>query len=219
MKSCWVVSPNLASEKKGALVGWKKIIRQKHAAVMGWSKKHEIGRRFVDEIADKDVILIARPRRGKPEIVGFGIVRGNAVLCEDRKECQASERFDHQIVPGVCSAACRNGCGNFIGRSRAHCHQALSWTSLKGALPAFFHRRFQFILPRFYPRRVVFLGDGDVLVSEEHRDALDCHPLFKHRDRKRRPEPMGMASYPGVLEHAGQRPLPVRDRALRKAVA
>jgi hypothetical protein len=89
MKSYWVVSPNLASEKKGALVGWKKIIRQKHVAVMGWSKKHEIGRRFVDEIADTDVILIARRRRGKPEIVGFGIVRGNAVLCEDRKEAKS----------------------------------------------------------------------------------------------------------------------------------
>jgi hypothetical protein len=89
MSSYWVVSPNLASEIKGALVAWKKIVRQKHVAVMGWSKKHKIGRRFVDEIADKDVILIARRHRGKPEIVGFGIVRGNAVPCGDRNKAKS----------------------------------------------------------------------------------------------------------------------------------
>ncbi|MGD0957107.1 MAG: hypothetical protein ABR953_09790 [Candidatus Acidiferrales bacterium] len=80
MKSYWVVSPNIASELKGALDKWKQIIFKKHVAIMGWGPDKEIGRRFVREIAPEDLVLIARRHKGEPELVGFGVVRGPAEL-------------------------------------------------------------------------------------------------------------------------------------------
>jgi hypothetical protein len=50
MRSYWVVSPNVTSSTRGALSVWKKIIRQKHVAIMGYRPNHEIGRRFIEAI-------------------------------------------------------------------------------------------------------------------------------------------------------------------------
>jgi hypothetical protein len=43
---------------------------------MGWPLDHPIGHKFAHVIAPEDVILIARRYESKPEIVGFGVVRG-----------------------------------------------------------------------------------------------------------------------------------------------
>jgi hypothetical protein len=44
---------------------------------MGWAPNHRpIGDRFADEIRSQDVILIARRHKSKPQVVGFGVVRG-----------------------------------------------------------------------------------------------------------------------------------------------
>jgi hypothetical protein len=75
----WVVSQNLSPRTLASLNRWKQIIRRKHVAIMGWRPHHPIGRRFIRKIEPGDAILIARRHKGEPEMVGFGIVDGDAV--------------------------------------------------------------------------------------------------------------------------------------------
>ena len=88
MSSYWVVSPNVAGEVAGALDQWNKISVQKHVAIMGWGLEHEIGRRFFYKIADGDIVLIARRHNHRPEIVGFGVVKGPAELGKIRGQAK-----------------------------------------------------------------------------------------------------------------------------------
>ena len=78
MRSYWVVSPNVRYNES-TVSDWRRASVLGHAAFMGWTPgDHQIGDRFAHEIAPGDVVLIARRHRFEPEIVGFGIVRGEA---------------------------------------------------------------------------------------------------------------------------------------------
>jgi hypothetical protein len=75
-RNFWVVSPNVDGRDQG-IEGWKQAIIRYGAAFMGWPpKKRRIGYKFAHAIKSGDIILIARRHAYKPEIVGFGIVRG-----------------------------------------------------------------------------------------------------------------------------------------------
>lgn len=75
----WVVSPNVGYSY--TTVGeWRQASVKQKAAFMGWrpdDENHRLGSKFAYSIRPGDTILIARRRRGKPEIVGFGRVVGN----------------------------------------------------------------------------------------------------------------------------------------------
>jgi len=78
----WVVSPNVRANE-GTVGEWREASVKAHAAFMGYppNSESEIGARFAGltnrSVMPNDVILIARRRGGEPEIVGFGVVRGN----------------------------------------------------------------------------------------------------------------------------------------------
>jgi hypothetical protein len=74
-KSYWIVSPNVR-DNEATVSDWKKASILKHAAFMGWPLSHPIGNRFALTIQPRDIILIARRHNLRPELVGFGIVRG-----------------------------------------------------------------------------------------------------------------------------------------------
>lgn len=77
-RNFWVVSPNVDGNYH-TVKQWKREIIRHRTAFMGWSpkdKRNRIGSRFAYKIKSGDVILIARRWRHKPDIVGFGIVRG-----------------------------------------------------------------------------------------------------------------------------------------------
>jgi len=75
-RNFWVVSPNVDGRDRG-IEGWKQAIIRYNAAFMGWPpKKKRIGYKFAHAIKSGDIILIARRHAYKPEVVGFGIVRG-----------------------------------------------------------------------------------------------------------------------------------------------
>ena len=83
-RAYWVVSPNVRFNER--TVGeWRRASVTARAAFMGWGPndtKHRIGPKFAGKAADGvqpgDVILIARRSRGMPEVVGFGVVQGDA---------------------------------------------------------------------------------------------------------------------------------------------
>lgn len=78
MRNYWVVSPNVRNNE-ATVSAWRQASVLGRAAFMGWKPSdHEIGTRFVEKIQPGDVILIARRHHFEPEIVGFGIARGNA---------------------------------------------------------------------------------------------------------------------------------------------
>lgn len=83
--SYWVVSPNLSPRTRISLAEWKRVITQKHVAIMGWESDHPIGRRFSEKVKDSDVILIARSHKGEPETVGFGVVHGEVFGASERR--------------------------------------------------------------------------------------------------------------------------------------
>jgi hypothetical protein len=71
----WVVSPNVNGDYH-TVRQWQSEITRRHAAFMGWPPDKRIGSRFAQKIKSGDIILIARRHHRKPEIVGFGVVRG-----------------------------------------------------------------------------------------------------------------------------------------------
>lgn len=76
MRSYWVVSPNVKSNRR-TVPAWRQASVLGRAAFMGWGPDRKpIGYRFAHEIKPGDVILIARRHGGGPEIVGFGVVQG-----------------------------------------------------------------------------------------------------------------------------------------------
>lgn len=77
-----MVSPNVRN-KESTVQAWKQEMLDAHAAFMGWDPddpKHRMGPKFAGKtergIMPGDVILIARRHRRKPEVVAFGVVRG-----------------------------------------------------------------------------------------------------------------------------------------------
>jgi len=75
MSSFWVVSQNVGDNA----LGWTNVIPREHIAVMGWGPNHAIGKRFM-RIAPGDAVLVARRHKGRPDVVGLGVVRGSAQL-------------------------------------------------------------------------------------------------------------------------------------------
>ncbi len=71
----WVVSPNVKNQEK-TVGDWKKEILRTRAAIMGYDSRHNTGRRFANVVHTGDIILIARRHSGEPEVVGFGVVKG-----------------------------------------------------------------------------------------------------------------------------------------------
>ncbi len=81
----WVISPKVDDVEKN-VENWKKEILRYHAAFIGWPPDEwghgGMGPRFCgnplakSKVKDKDVILIARRHNWKPDLVGFGIVKG-----------------------------------------------------------------------------------------------------------------------------------------------
>jgi hypothetical protein len=82
----WVVSPNVHDDREPVHL-WKEASIATHAAFMGWGPNQrsprQIGPKFAGKtsqgIQSGDRILIARRHNKKPDIVGFGVVRGKAV--------------------------------------------------------------------------------------------------------------------------------------------
>jgi hypothetical protein len=81
----WVVSPNVKNDNR--TVGeWRQASVTMHAAFMGWGPDDpahgQMGPKFAGKVArgiePGDVILIARRSGGAPEVVGFGVVEGEA---------------------------------------------------------------------------------------------------------------------------------------------
>jgi hypothetical protein len=78
MRSYWIVSPNVRYNES-MVSDWRRASILGRAAFMGWKPgDHPIGDRFANEIVPGDVILIARRHHWAPEIVGFGVVKGQA---------------------------------------------------------------------------------------------------------------------------------------------
>lgn len=78
-RNFWVVSPNVANDYHTVKQWWEASIRHR-AAFMGYPSNDKgfkkIGFKFAHEIKNGDVVLIARRHHRKPEVVGFGVVRG-----------------------------------------------------------------------------------------------------------------------------------------------
>jgi len=88
-KKYWVVSPNVKNNPK-TVPFWKEASILEQAAFMGYapdSPKHRMGPKFAgsnkEGILPDDVVLIARRSSGKPDVVGFGIVRGEYTKIKD----------------------------------------------------------------------------------------------------------------------------------------
>ena len=85
-RSYWVVSPNVRNNED-TVDAWRRVSVRYKVAVMGWYPDDyghgQIGPAFAGKtkggIKPGDVILIARRHRHQPEIVGFGIVRGESL--------------------------------------------------------------------------------------------------------------------------------------------
>jgi hypothetical protein len=85
-RSYWVVSPNVRNNE-ATVDAWRRASVRACAAFMGWYPNNwsrgQIGPTFAGKtkrgIKPGDVILIARRHHFEPEIVGFGIVRGEFV--------------------------------------------------------------------------------------------------------------------------------------------
>ena len=81
----WVVSPNVKNDNRTA-GEWRQASVITRAAFMGWNpddpQHGQIGPKFAGKVAGGiqpgDVILIARRYAGAPEVVGFGVVDGEA---------------------------------------------------------------------------------------------------------------------------------------------
>ena len=86
----WVVSPNVKDDRtknQETVEKWKEVIRHDHVAIMGWSPEdedngHGVGPKFANKVQKGDIVLIARRKNWKPDVVGLGIVRGE---CEEKK--------------------------------------------------------------------------------------------------------------------------------------
>lgn len=72
----WVVSPNVDG-KGNKVEEWKEEIHHTRAAIMGWSPKHPIGRRFEKDIQIGDIVLIARGKKSA-DITCLGVVKGKS---------------------------------------------------------------------------------------------------------------------------------------------
>lgn len=82
-RAYWVVSPNVQFNER-TVGAWRRASVTTRAAFMNWGPndpKHRIGPKFAGKVSGGvqpgDVMLIARRSRGVPEMVGFGVVRGN----------------------------------------------------------------------------------------------------------------------------------------------
>lgn len=67
----WVLSPNIG-ERQATVEIWRKETVKRRAAFMGYRRGHPQGRRFEDEIAPGDVILVARSHNNAPELTAIG---------------------------------------------------------------------------------------------------------------------------------------------------
>lgn len=80
----WVVSPNVKDDRTNnqeTVEKWKKVILHDHVAIMGWSpedeaKGHSVGPKFANKVQKGDIVLIARRKNWRLDVVGLGIVRG-----------------------------------------------------------------------------------------------------------------------------------------------
>jgi hypothetical protein len=119
MSSHWVVSPNLASEKKGALAVWKKMIRQKHVAVTEQSlrdKERDMGaipwqrEMLLKIVADEDQIIkrskayrrilsrrYQRPKRTKANLLTLSTNYFYAVSSQPKREHERIATSPDQI--------------------------------------------------------------------------------------------------------------------------
>jgi hypothetical protein len=81
----WVVSPNVKNFNP-SVGDWRQASITQQAAFMGWDPDDpghsDIGRKFAGKVAGGiepgDVILIARRHNSLPQVVGFGVVEGEA---------------------------------------------------------------------------------------------------------------------------------------------
>jgi hypothetical protein len=85
----WVVSPNVKDDRtknQETVEKWKEVIRRDHVAIMGWAPEekkrgHGVGPRFAQDVQKGDIVLIARRKNLKPDVVGLGVVKGE---CEEK---------------------------------------------------------------------------------------------------------------------------------------
>jgi len=88
----WVVSPNVRDDRtknQETVEKWKEVIRRDHVAIMGWSPEdedygHGVGLKFAHDVQIGDIVLIARRRNWKPDVLGFGRVSGKVENEEDK---------------------------------------------------------------------------------------------------------------------------------------
>lgn len=111
----WVVSPNVRYNEK-TVPDWRQASVLGRAAFMGWQpddKRHKLGHKFAYQVQPNDIILIARRHHSEPEIVGFGIVRG-----------EFKKRLEGVQIPDEDFASLRK-LRPFIPQSRAPAHVGL----------------------------------------------------------------------------------------------
>lgn len=74
-----MVSPNVRTNNR-TVAAWKQATLTFKAAFMGYRPKDRghmaIGYKFAEEIKPGDIVLVARRHHKKPDIVGFGVVKG-----------------------------------------------------------------------------------------------------------------------------------------------
>lgn len=88
----WVVSPNVKDDRtknQETVKKWKEVICRDHVAIMGWSPQdekrgHRVGPKFAYDVQIGDIVLIARRKNGKPDVLGFGRVSGKVGKEEDK---------------------------------------------------------------------------------------------------------------------------------------
>jgi hypothetical protein len=75
----WVVSPNVRNNNR-TVSAWKQASLNFEAAFMGYRPDDRghmaIGYKFAEEIRAGDIVLIARRHKRKPDLIGFGVVKG-----------------------------------------------------------------------------------------------------------------------------------------------
>jgi hypothetical protein len=98
----WVVSPNVKDDRtkiQETVKQWKKVIQRDHVAIMGWSPEdyergHGVGPKFSYDVRIGDIVLIARRKNGKRDVVGLGIVSGKL----EKEENKYREIYDEGPV-------------------------------------------------------------------------------------------------------------------------
>jgi hypothetical protein len=118
----WVVSPNLGAPGEKDLDSWCEFIRRRKVAVMGWGDDNKIGKRFKEDIAIGDLILVASGSNANKRLCITGIVAGEAE--EELKEAAPTHySYFRRLDPAIELKSDPNDIGiSFTGAAHGEAH-------------------------------------------------------------------------------------------------